>query len=541
MNDIAARSNGDGRYRRWLWLLVMGVLVLRVLYLGLANPYELAGDEAHYWEWSRRPALSYYSKGPGVAMAIWASTNVFGSTEFGVRLPAALSAAISMLALAELTRRISGSRRAGLFAAALFALTPAYTAMAQFMTIDSPYLACWAVSALLGWIVYERQRDGRTAWPWWIALGLMMGITFLFKYLVLMLMPGLAAFWLLRCRSMRWRGRTWLNVLLWFIAGTVAVSPVILWNYFNDWPTLKHTMGHMQVEGGDVAPEHESYSPLWMLEMVGSQIGIIGPPIIVLIVMAVRHFWRRRLEDAARWTGALYLLCCAAPILLFFFLFTLRGQIEINWPIAGFVTLLVIPAMALPGWLDDFRRRVAEWQAIEDRPRPKRGFTRRKPETLAQVAWHWSIGVGVVAAIGIAFVPYVNAIPGVEVPGLNRVAGHEARAKQVHEVIESVEAATGEKPWIVCDYYMKAGLVAFYLPDQPVVYCAASLTGKRANTYDFLDDTDLTDPPLIGRDAVLVDSYMKVWNAALDFEAIEAADDAEEIYIGRDYRGVKEP
>ena len=46
---------------------------------------ELESDEAHYWMWSDRLAPAYFSKGPGVAVAIRAGTALFGAHEFGVR------------------------------------------------------------------------------------------------------------------------------------------------------------------------------------------------------------------------------------------------------------------------------------------------------------------------------------------------------------------------------------------------------------------------------------------------------------------------
>ncbi|MEL7074199.1 MAG: dolichyl-phosphate-mannose--protein mannosyltransferase, partial [Planctomycetota bacterium] len=74
-------------------IFIFVVLLIRVL-LAAFGPYELAGDEAHYWEWSQRPALSYYTKGPGVAWSILLSTEVFGNTVFGIKLPAILCFAL---------------------------------------------------------------------------------------------------------------------------------------------------------------------------------------------------------------------------------------------------------------------------------------------------------------------------------------------------------------------------------------------------------------------------------------------------------------
>ncbi len=74
-------------------VLALGwILALTLLHLWMigSGRWPLSGDEAHYWEWSRRLDWSYYSKGPLVAYLIALSTRFGAHTEFWVRLPAVL-------------------------------------------------------------------------------------------------------------------------------------------------------------------------------------------------------------------------------------------------------------------------------------------------------------------------------------------------------------------------------------------------------------------------------------------------------------------
>ena len=89
-------------------MLVLGVLALRVVYLVFVCGYDLVEDEAQYWLWAQRLDWSYYTKGPGVAWAIWASTKVLGDAEWAVRLPTAVFSAIG--ALAAILCRIASAR-----------------------------------------------------------------------------------------------------------------------------------------------------------------------------------------------------------------------------------------------------------------------------------------------------------------------------------------------------------------------------------------------------------------------------------------------
>src|SRR3954462_605889 len=68
-------------------LLLLGG-VAQVRYLNHACPLDLSGDEAQYWDWSRRLDWSYFSKGPLVAYVIRASCAMFGETMPAVRYPA---------------------------------------------------------------------------------------------------------------------------------------------------------------------------------------------------------------------------------------------------------------------------------------------------------------------------------------------------------------------------------------------------------------------------------------------------------------------
>src|SRR5690606_33513323 len=109
--------------------------------LALFCPYTLVEDEAHYWEWSRRLDWSYYSKGPGIALAIRAFTALLGDTEFAVRLPAAIASIVTVLFSGLLAADVAGRRgspcwRIGFYGAAAVALAPVMQAIGLISTID---------------------------------------------------------------------------------------------------------------------------------------------------------------------------------------------------------------------------------------------------------------------------------------------------------------------------------------------------------------------------------------------------------------------
>ena len=69
--------------KAFLWLL--GAWTLANAAFVLLTPFCLVGDEAQYWDWSRRPALGYYSKPPLIAYIVAGFVAVGGNKEWVVR------------------------------------------------------------------------------------------------------------------------------------------------------------------------------------------------------------------------------------------------------------------------------------------------------------------------------------------------------------------------------------------------------------------------------------------------------------------------
>src|SRR5437899_1324745 len=87
---------------RSVWIFVIALTVIR---LSMLATTDLEFDEAHYWMWSERLAPAYFSKGPGIAFAMRASTAIFGANEFGVRFFSPVLAAGTSLLLFYFARR----------------------------------------------------------------------------------------------------------------------------------------------------------------------------------------------------------------------------------------------------------------------------------------------------------------------------------------------------------------------------------------------------------------------------------------------------
>lgn len=251
-------------------MLALGLLALRLAYLAWACPYTLAEDEAHYWDWSRNPDWSYYSKGPGVAWLIAAMTRALGESELGVRAGAALFGSIATIGVAGTAHASFGLRRATVASAILFNLIPFYQVSSLLMTIDMPYVACWALAS---WCAVEAILRRRGAA--WAALGACVAAGFLFKYTMVLIVPGIIFAALIarksRPRDVRKGAGGW--IALGVLIALAGLVPVGVWNAERDWPTVRHLLGHLGVSGGDVPTGREAWTPMWFIEFIEPRFG----------------------------------------------------------------------------------------------------------------------------------------------------------------------------------------------------------------------------------------------------------------------------
>lgn len=473
----------------WPTIAFIALLTLGRLLFLLLDPYTLIEDEAHYWEWSRRLGWSYYSKGPGVAWAIALSTALFGVSEWAVRIPAVIASAVGSAACAGLARDIFGDRRVALLASVAYQCMPGVFVTGLIMTIDGPYLACWAVAAWAGWRALV--NGGRWAWP---VLGLAIAAGFLFKYTMVLMPLGLVLFAMLRRRHLRTASPGW--IVLGVGLALLGAAPILLWNAQHDWATLRHLLGHLGLPGGDVTPTHTSgqpwrYDPAWTLEFFGLQFAAAGAvfPLVVLGFINKKKAARR---GGAGWRegGPAYLFTSAVPIIAFYFVVSLFTRIEANWAMAAFVPLA--PAAA--------------WTALDGIHRVDR-----------PIRFVWNICL-ITLAVMIVGTPITTAIARRDPPPafLNRARPITIMASHAAELGEELRQRTGLEPVYIAVHYGRASQLAFYLPGRPVTHAASAHFGDgRRTQYDHWPETALADPVvterLRGRPGVLIGGSVGEW------------------------------
>ncbi|MFZ3123313.1 MAG: glycosyltransferase family 39 protein [Thermodesulfovibrionales bacterium] len=449
-------------YTTVLLISLLGLSLFRIYYITY-GVIDLSPDEAHYWEWSRRLDLSYYSKGPMIAYLIAFGTAIFGDNVFGIRIMAVLFSALSSIFMYLLGKRLF-DERTGVAAAVLMQIIPLYSAYGVLFTIDSPFIFFWVLSLYLFYRAVEQQdriqdtgyrmqdKKNRAScimhcasplW-YWLLLGISIGFGLLTKYT--MAFFYICALLFLLASKQRRRILLTKEPYISLALSLIIFSPVIIWNAAHDWVTLKHTAGQAHISG-----QWSVVSDQWLKnfsEFLGSQIGIITPIIFGMMFYAV---FKLKTQNSKLKTD--FLFWFSIPIIVFFLLKSFHGKVQANW---------ALPAYAA-GFIAFSAVFISRWESIKK-------WTR------------WTVIAGVFISLIItatAHYPAILRLP----PKLDPTA----RTRGWKELGVEVSSASDELSkkgqfFIFSDKYQVSSELAFYVKGQPITYCVNM--GRRMNQYD---------------------------------------------------------
>jgi len=452
------------------WLLLFLLLLTAARYV-LAASYELSSDECYYYLWSQHPALSYYSKGPGVAMAILASTALFGPTEFGVRFFSPLLGLGTSLIVFFFARRVYNERVA-IWTALLLNATPIFNVGSVVMTIDPLSIFFWAASVYTFWLALEKSPA--FSW-WWPFTGLLIGLGFLAKYTNAM---ELLSILLLLASTRRYRPSL-LGIGFWsmLVIALACTIPVIVWNQSHAWITLEHLSERGNLNTGF------ALHPAAFLQFLGGHCLVYSPLVFIGLIWSL--WWaaqRARVQFKPRFLGAF-----AVPLLALYAILALKSPGEPNWTAPAFISLGILGTALWLERIDEslFFRRFAVGGLV-----------------LAVVMTIFTINTDIVRALHIP-ISYAS-------DPSNRLRGWKTGAAAVQQFRAQFEQQTGKPVFLIGNSYQTASTLAFYMTDRrtegpghPPVYIPESQNIE--NQFSFWPRYDEFDAPPAG--AVPQDSY----------------------------------
>jgi hypothetical protein len=473
----------------WAWhglagLLIAAVTALHLLYLCRDCPLDLAPDEAHYWDWSRQLDWSYYSKGPLVAWLIRASiaatgeffSSVTGSEMPAVRLPAVILSALLLMGLYVLTVQTFAKPKWAASVVACALTLPMVSAGAGIMTIDAPFLCCWSWALVWGHqVIFKRSS---WAWP---AVGIAVGLGILAKYTMVLWWISFVLFLLTnpRFRPLLWRPG------FWAMSAVAALSclPILIWNAHHDWVGARHVFG----QAGGIATHVKWLGPAVFLATQSAL--LLGYWFLAWAGSLIAHAPWRESDGKLR-----YLWWMSVPAVAVFLLFSLRTREEPNWPVAGYLSGLVLTV----SWLINHH---SGWRAWVTSP------------TLAT-----TLAVGAILTVFVHHTEWLGPARGLlagepsaacplplrHVDPTCRLRGWQTLAKKVDAIRGQLRQGGVEAVLAGCNWTLP-GELAFYCQGHPRVYSIGLSLGDRHSQYDCWRPNPIADPEeFIGRPFILV-------------------------------------
>ncbi|WP_068278293.1 glycosyltransferase family 39 protein [Aldersonia kunmingensis] len=304
----------------WAAAAAQGVL-LTVFSAG----YDYHRDELYYR--MLRPAWGYVDQ-PPMTPAIARMTLHLADAEWALRIPATLASALSVVVLAMITWRLGGGRTAQSLAAWGYA-----TAMMPLMlghVLFTSTIDLLLISLVVYALVVAVQGHNR----WWVAAGLVVGLTTYNRWLIVIVVGGLVLGLLLLGPRRAFR-TPWP-----YLGGVVAVIvglPNLLYQIQHGWP---------QLEMGAALGAHNAASV--RSGFVLMLIVLLGPPLVAVWGTGIVWLLRSDRRNVDGW------LVVGFAVLL---MFTFVGGAQPHYPLHLLSVIYAAGCVPVETWLSGHRFR----------------------------------------------------------------------------------------------------------------------------------------------------------------------------------------
>ncbi len=448
----AKNTNSRPAFRMLAAAIIIYSLVLRLLYFGTT---ELLQEEAYYWNYARHMAPGYLDHPPLVATLIWLGTKLLGHVELGIRLGAFCCWFATAYFSYALTKAMFNAK-AAINAILLIAILPIFFASALIMTPDAPLITCWA--ATLYFLYRALIQDYKLSW---IFAGLFFGLGFLSKYTIVFLAPATLLFMLIDPSS-----RRWLMSPMPYLAAIVALvifSPVIWWNFENNWASFLF-QSHGRLIDERMFSTHILLGSLLLLLTPVGLIAALSSLVPSNMSPGTNNIKETTPESVRRYRFCLVITL--TPLLVFFF-FSFTKEVKLNW--TGPLWLATIPFVA---------------QSIQLYTVKTKAEIKTRLGRVVLPSWQITF-ISLILIYGAALHYIGVGIPGVSYPTNTILLGWDNMAKQIEDTVKYHEEVKGKRPIVVgMDRYRITSGLSFY---------HTKLTNNSA--------TDITNglPPVTGR------------------------------------------
>lgn len=322
--------------------LVQLIVIATVVRMMVALVLEFGNDEVYYFLYALDLQPNYFDHPPGVAWLIRLSTlNLLLTDEFFVRLGAIACSALGTALIYKLGTRLK-NEQTGWYAAILYT-SNLYTSLiaGSFIIPDSPQVVAWLASLLVMFDILATPTYESVPRKLWLQFGLLSGIAILCKVHGVFLWVSLGLFILLYER----RHLTDRNLYLGALVTALVISPILIWNFQNDFITYRFHSERVEVSEAWL---HFDY----FFQAIGGQFVYSNPVVAALILVAA---WKLKRMEFMNDFSQRFIWMNGLPLVAVVTLMALFNPMLPHWSGPAMMVLMLLPA----AWLDE-RKTISE-------------------------------------------------------------------------------------------------------------------------------------------------------------------------------------
>ncbi len=389
--------------------VLCAVAALALLLTVTSNRYGYHRDELYFR--MLRPAWGYVDQPPLAPLLTRAVSRLLADQPWAVRVPATLAAACSVLVVVLVTREFGGGRTAQALCAWGYASASLVLIIGHALLTATLDLPVWPAIVLFA-VRAQLRREPK----WWLAAGLVIGVSMYNKLLVAVLVAAVVAGVALVGPRALLRSR-------WVVgAGLLALAvgfPNLAYQASHHWPQI--------AVGQALARENASNVRVTMWPLLFL---ILGPPLVPIWVAGLAALARR-----PQWRPVRF-LAAAFPVLLVL-VFVMGAQVY--YPFGFLAVLFAAGCVPTERWMLGWRWRL--------------------------VASGVALNAAVSSVLGLPLIP-LKALGATPVPGVNQVArdtvGWPAYVAEIAAAYRTLPTDRREEAVIVTSNYGEAGAVDRY-------------------------------------------------------------------------------
>ena len=229
-----------------LILLVFFLFLVKIFSITFTN-FNLFGDEAQYWLWSKNLDLGYFSKPPFLAWVIRAYNEIFGDSFFALKIFPSLIYFLISWCVYNLFLSSGLNKKDALSGCLVFLFIPAVSFSSFLISTDLFLLLFWTLSLNELLKIIKDQNLLRFAF-----LGIFLGLAFLSKYAAVYFIICLFSLFLFDKNFRKIVINNFLGFCLSISLMLLVFLPNIIWNIENNWITLQHTSDNANFTNIDI-------------------------------------------------------------------------------------------------------------------------------------------------------------------------------------------------------------------------------------------------------------------------------------------------